>query len=537
MHAVARTTTDKAKGATATSRAPGQPARQFARLGDIELLQRTLGNQAVQRLLAPVLAAQRSSRPDNQVVQRIITVGGRYAVLRTDKANDDFKKLPDSARAEIERQHKDRSSIYRYPDRPSMYAFAAGDASKAPTVTAVEKPKLDTAKKRKNRLAYRRGNKYVGKITDNKNFNAPEQKGLLPVWYPMSQTGLDKKSISFTFNADTKQHELSYKKNLPADQQAEVDKMSVTTWEEQGTDALDFIANLGEDVASSFTDTDVTSAPTSDRDSDMGGFSSATGDFKESKLGSTGKHITDKSTHSSGVAPSTPTTTIGHQIAYKDTITHIKKKRRVVLGNGEVQALDTSPKTTDQQQEPLPSGVVPSSMSPEQYDIGQHGRRTQVEKKSRKRQGGYLEVNELGPDSGTVTKGLKIPAKKYYSTVTKDRKTREDYAFDQYAPVYSEKEKSGGWVKHYEKSAVKSKDVPQQQYYDSDEEMHFSDEEKEPSTPALMFSEESTITSPTKLALGQPLGMLHDGFDDWYVENVIAETTAGIQYRLLRWLS
>jgi hypothetical protein len=537
MHAAARTTTDKAENATVTSRVPGQPTRQFPQLGDIALLQRTLGNQAVQRLFAPVRAAQRSSSLENQVVQRIITVGGFYAALRTDKANDDFKKLPDTARAEIERQHKDRSSIYSYPDRPSMYAYAAGDVSKAPTVTAVEKPKLENAKRRKNRLSYGRANKYVGKITDNKNFNAPEQRGLLPAWYPMSQTGLDKKSISFTFNKDIQQHELSYKKNLSADQQAEVDKMSVTTWEEQGTDALDYIANLGEDVASSFTDTDVTSRPTSDRDSDMGGFSSSTGDFKESTVGSSGKHITDKSTQDSGVAPSNPTTTIGHQIAYRDTITQIKKKRRVVLGTGEVQALDTSPKTTDQQQEPLPGGLVPSSMSPEQYDIGQHGRRTQVERKTRKRKGAYLEVNELGPDSGTVEKGLKIPSQKYYSTVSKDRKTREDYKFDQYAPVYSEKEKSGGWTKHYEKSAVKSTEVPQQEYYESDEEMHFSDEEKEPSTPAMMFSEESTFTSPTKLQLGQPLGMLHDGYDDWYVENVMAETTAGIQYRLLRWTS
>src|SRR5215471_7232319 len=67
---------------------------------------------ALAPLLAPVLAAQRSSRPDNPVVQRVITVGGFYAVLRTDTANEDFKKLPDSARTLIEQQHKDRTSTY-----------------------------------------------------------------------------------------------------------------------------------------------------------------------------------------------------------------------------------------------------------------------------------------------------------------------------------------------------------------------------------------------------------------------------------------
>jgi len=548
MCAAARRTTDTAEKSTVTPRVSGQSrgnlerGRQFALPGDVALLQRTLGNQAVQRLLAPAASVQRHREQlqpslGDQPVQRIVLFAGRYAHLKVDKNNEDFKKLSDPAKATIVQQHNDRDLVYEYPDRASMYAFAAGDLSKAPTVTSADKAKMDKSKRRKNRLGYSRANKRVGKVTDNTKFNAPEQRAFMPVFFPMSQTGLDAKSISYTFNKDTKQHDLSYSKKLTPDQQAEVDKMSVTTWEESGTNSMDFIANVGRDVASSFTDTNVTSAPTEDRDSAMGGFSSSAGDFKEKTVGSAGTHVTDLSTHESNVAPDTPTLTIGHQAAYRDTIQHISKKRRVVLGTGETQAFATNPATTDQKQEALPKGLVPSSMSPEQYDIGQHGRRIKVEAKSRRQKGAYGEVNELGSDSGTVTTGLKIPAKKYYSNLTQDRKTREDYKFDQYAPVYSEKQTSGGWGKHFEKNEVKSKDVPQQHYYESDEEMHFSDKEDEPSTPAMMYAEEDTIVSPTQLTLGQPLGFAHNGFTDWTVEAVTAETTAGTEYRLIRWTS
>lgn len=108
--------------------------------------------------------------------------------------------------------------------------------------------------------------------------------------------------------------------------------------------------------------------------------------------------------------------------------------------------------------------------------------------------------------------------------------------FKQYANVYDEKQKAGGWKKYFEESKIDMKDVPQQKFYDSDEEMKYSDSEAEPSTPQFLpqFTEETTYTSQSELMLGAKLDKVIDGYDDWVVTEEIANTNISYKYRLTR---
>ncbi|TDF91310.1 hypothetical protein [Paenibacillus piri] len=327
-------------------------------------------------------------------------------------------------------------------------------------------------------------------------------------------------------------------KKLSAQQKKELDEMSLTVIEEKGSGKIHWNANVGENPSSSFTDTDISSRPTGKRKSEYGGESLE--DFAEGKVGTSGKHVTDKEDHQKKKRKKDPQLTRGHQQGYEDTITDPSQKERMILGSKKRQVFKSGGtskiRTTDQEQEPLPSGKKPSTISPEQYDTGQHGRRTQIETPTRKVKGTYFEANKLTSDSGTTVGGKDIPGEKYYVTTSQDRKTKKAGKFDQYADVYEEKEDAGGWNDYFDKKKVDMDDVPQQKFYDSDEDMDYSDSEKVPQTPQYMpeFMQTTTFFSPTELELGRELGQSYQGYDDWIVSEELSNTTAGIQYQLSR---
>ena len=64
--------------------------------------------------------------------------------------------------------------------------------------------------------------------------------------------------------------------------------------------------------------------------------------------------------------------------------------------------------------------------------------------------------------------------------------------------------------------------------------MPYPDKDREPPTPSLMFVEEDKIVAPNRLKLGDKLPFAHNGFDDWIVDAVTGESTAGTEYRISR---
>lgn len=525
---------------------------------DVAYLQRTFGNRHTAQLLKAATEGHRNgaSQPlhahhaDNpgashlnaartDTIQRLVTYKGALAEL--DEEDDDFKNLPPDQQTKVRNQHQDRTQTYDYPDQASFYAHVGGDTDpgKAPKITAIDPKNLEKAKRRKNRTAFYRKHKKIGPVTDNPHFNKPENKGMLPVFYPMSQEGLDEKSVQWTKNPMTDQYELFRSKDLTASQEQELDEMSLTVIEEKKSGKVHWTAHVGSNPVSSFTDTDIKSRPSGKRKSEYGG--ATLEDFAEDSVGPTSMNLTDRSSHyKKKKTKKKPQATRGHQQAYEDTITKPSEKTRLILGSGQKQVFKASKskniRTTDQEQEPLPSGTIPSAMSPEQYDVGQHGRRTQFETPTRKEKGVYFEVNELTSDSGTTIGGLDIPGKKYYASASKDRKPLKAAVFDQYAPVYSEKEDAGGWGEYTDENKIDPDDLPQQHFFASDEEVDFSDSDTEPATPQFLpqFEESIDFFSPDELQLGQALGQTWQGHDDWIVSEYLANTTAGFKYRLTR---
>ena len=64
-------------------------------------------------------------------------------------------------------------------------------------------------------------------------------------------------------------------------------------------------------------------------------------------------------------------------------------------------------------------------------------------------------------DSGKVQAGLNIPGNKYYETLSEDRSEPNAYKFNQYAPVYDEKQASGGWGQYFAAHSVPESSLPQ----------------------------------------------------------------------------
>ncbi|OXM83850.1 hypothetical protein [Paenibacillus rigui] len=522
-------------------------------------LQRTLGNQHTRRLLesSDSIFRQNEAPPSaesdpvymdkpqisalsvaqSNTVQRLVTYNGNLAQLNEE--DDDFKNLTSQEQTEVRNRHEDRTQIYDYPDQSAFYAHIGGDTTIVPTIKPVDQQSLTKAKKIKNRQGFYRANEKIGAPTDNTEFHKEENQGMLPVWYPMSHTGLDEKSLRWTRNSKSKKFELHKSKKLNAKQKKELDEMSLTVVEEKGSGKVHWNAHVGKNPASSFTDTDITSRPTGKRKSEYGGEDLS--DYAEDTVGSSGKHVTDREDHyKKKKRKKDPQLTRGHQQAYEDTITKLSKKERVILGSKKKQVFSSGGtskiRTTDQEQEPLPSGTIPSMMSPEQYDTGQHGRRTQIETPTRKEQGVYFEANSLTSDSGTTVGGMDIPGEKFYAKASKDRKTQKAGKFDQYSDVYDEKEDAGGWNELFEEYEIEMDEVPQQAFFESDEEFEYSDTEKEPQTPQFMdeFMETSQFFSPVELELGRELGQTYQGHDDWIVTEELSNTTAGIQYQISR---
>lgn len=522
---------DKRDRRAATEQKNRSDSKHAGNVDPIASLPQLAGNQHMIQLMK---AAGQAKQP----IQRLVSYGGKLANLTEEEEKDAFKELTEDQKKEVRRQHNDRTNIYYYDSQQKFYDYVKGKKEFEPNIVPLKQEQLNDAKRTKNRRRFYQTHDKIGTPTDNPEFHREEHKDVLPVFYPTSRSGLDKKSLRWTRNKNNKHFELFRSKKLSDEQKQELDEMSLTTVEEEGSDKMHWFANVGRNLASSFTDTDISSRPSGPRQSEYGG--ETLEDFAEDTTGTTGKHITDREDHKSGKREKDPQLTRGHQQAYKDTITEIKRKKRLLLGSGNVEQFIPSKKqkvaTTDEEQEPLPSGIIPSVMSPEQYDIGQHGRRTMIETPSRKEQGGYFEVNELTSDSGTTVGGLDIPGKKTYVKLSKDRKTKKGYTFNQYANVYEEKQNAGGWTNYFDQSKVDMKDVPQQSFYESDEEMEYSDSENEPRTPEFLpqFMKEKTYTSKTELKLGTKLDKLIDGHDDWVVSEEIANTTLGFQYKLTR---
>lgn len=331
-------------------------------------LQRTIGNRATRRLMTQ--AAQ-------PVVQRVISISGHIV---NPPADDEYDDLDDLQRAGVDTMIADRTQQYEFAGKADLYAHAAGDMTKAPKIIAITAQELHNAKKRKNRTAFNHNTEAESTLTDIKGFHALP-KGQLPVWEPMG--GPD--NLVFTRNPHTKKHELrSRKDGKSAQNTARKNQTSLTTYEEKGSKKVHWHANVGDDLASSYTDTDITSGPGAGRDSAMGGFNNANSDFHD--------------------AVSDETMIIGHSSAYKDTIQQVKKKQKTGLDTANITDI-VNPSTTDED---------PLAFTPEQKDLGLHGRRTQLETKMRNKAGRYMEANELGSSTRTVNAGRKIPDNKHY---------------------------------------------------------------------------------------------------------------------------
>jgi len=448
-------------------------------------VQRTLGNRAARHL-----------------VQRVVSYGGRIANPRDDNEYDDLDPMEQPVADTL---IDDQTRQYDFAGASEFFDYVRGNPDITPTVTPISAHELHEAKKRKNRAAFNLNTESESPLTDIKGFH-DLPRGQLPVWKPMG--GPD--NLVFTRNKHTKKHELRSRTEGQSKQNtARKRKLSVTVYEEKGSGKVHWHANVGDDLASSYTDTDITSRPTgAERNSQMGGFSSSKGDFKDT--------ATDE------------TLTIGHSSAYKDTIQQIKKKQRTGLDTTKI-ITESHPKTTDQE---------PRAFTPEQRDIGQHGRRTQIETKVRKYKGRYMEANELGSSTREVKTGRKIPEKKHYMRLNQDASFGSYAIFDQNAPVKSQKDKAGGWNQYWDQEAKgkKAEDFPQEEYYDSSEDEEWPTALDAPPTPSYLdrFREEDRYYSTTPLAEGAEV--VHKG-EIWTVVSATGTTTtAGAEYLISRTL-
>ena len=468
-------------GHTGRGNGPVQVARMLH-------LQRTVGNRATRRLMPQAAPA----------VQRVVSISGRIA---NPPADDEYDDLDDLQRTAVDNMIDDRTQQFDFPSKADLYAFAAGDTTKAPTITAITAQDLKKAKKRKNREAFNHNTETESTLTDIKGFHALP-KGQLPVWNLMG--GPD--NLVFTHNPHTKQHELRSRKSGKSTQNtARKNQTSLTTYEEQGSGKVHWHANVGSDLASSYTDTDITSGPGSGRDSAMGGFDNKNNDFHDA--------ATDE------------TMIIGHSSAYKDTIQQIKKKQKTGLNTAKITDV-VSPQTTDED---------PLAFTPEQNDLGLHGRRTQLETKMRGKSGRYMEANELGSSTRMVNAGRKIPESKHYMRMDQTGGFDSYAKFDQNADIKGEKDTAGGWNKYWDQQATgnTAKDFPQEEYYESSDDEDWPMAMHEPSTPNYLdsFREEDRYFSKTPLTLGSEV--THKG-KTWTVVAETSNTTAGIEYLIAR---
>jgi len=371
-------------------------------------------------------------------VQRIISVSGSY-YTRPD--TNKLKLLNSGQQQSLQLALDDRTQKHDFAKEDDIYAFFGGDNGKAPKTTPIDNNQLQGAQKRKNDEAFDRNTERIGELTDSTAFH-DLPKGQLPVWKTMDGP----EGLVFKRNEERKKHELRVRK-----EKKDVNKLSnatLTTYQEKTSGKLQWHANMGVDLSSSYTDPTVSSKPTSgsDRDSAMGGFSSSTGDFKDTH---------DDETH-----------TIGHSTAYKHHMQLIEKKRKVDLGTGGIGTEIKNGKTPDQD---------PLAFTPENMYVGQHIRRMEVEGISNKNNGSYMEANEIGKNPRKVKTGKKIPDRKHYMRQGSGKK--EYASFDQFddwktdsrsTPDWkTERENQGGMHKLYESQIKPLSSFPQEEYYES----------------------------------------------------------------------
>jgi hypothetical protein len=245
------------------------------------------------------------------------------------------------------------------------------------------------------------------------------------------------------------------------------------------------------DMISSFTDTNVTSQPKgSDRDSAMGGFSSNNKDFQ---------NTTNQLSY-----------TIGHTSAYKDHISSVSKKRKATFSSPDFKKNKVDSKTPDQD---------PNAFTPEDQYVGQHIRRTMVERRTRMSKGRYMEVNEFGTNPHQVKCGKKVPDRKHYK---RHEGGNDEYAqFDQFDDWQNgnrnpfdwmgERAKLGKMQDVWEQQTQPLDQFPQEEVFDPKGVESWPNTVPEPQTPMRLdsFTEQDVYVSTKPLDRLQEVK--HDG--------------------------